>query len=125
MPAAALQIIGEDSNFPSGSTTARDRSSDNLFYDVDSDRWGGTGAFVLIGEAPSDITDRAQHRQPERQHHHGLRRHEGRSEADRGGFVFRDNLIRHNEYGVHGSDRAHGAGYAAGAFFPAPSFSPT
>ena len=36
----ALQIIGEDSNFPSGSTR-RVKIVDNLFYDVDAATWGG------------------------------------------------------------------------------------
>ena len=75
----AMQIIGEDSNHPSGSTR-RVKVVDNLFYGVDAGAWGGTGAFVLIGEGPSDITIAAQHGQPERQHRHGVRRDEGRAE---------------------------------------------
>ena len=51
----ALQIIGEDSNYRSGSTR-RVKVVDNLFYGVDARTWGGTGAFLLIGEGPSDIT---------------------------------------------------------------------
>ena len=37
------------------------------------------------------------------------------------GFVFRDNLIRHNQYGVHGSDRAVGQD-TLDAFFPGAVF---
>ena len=50
----ALSITGEDSNFPSGSTR-RVKVADNLFYDIDATGWGGSGAFLLIGDGPSDI----------------------------------------------------------------------
>jgi hypothetical protein len=110
-----IQIIGEDSNHPSGSTS-RVRLSDNLFYDIDSGQWGGTGAFALIGEGPSDIT--IEHNTVSQSGHivlaYGGTKQEPKPIT---GFVFRDNLIRHNEYGVFGSD--HGVGEdTLRAYFP-------
>ena len=49
-----MQIIGADTTHPSGSSRAI-HIVDNLFYGIDSRLWGGTGAFLLIGEGPSDI----------------------------------------------------------------------
>jgi len=116
---AALQIIGEDSNFPSGSTT-RVKIVDNLFYDVDAARWGGPGAFALIGEGPSEIT--IEHNTVSQSGNiisaYGGTKSDPKQIA---GFVFRDNLIRHNEFGVHGSDRATGQDSLT-AFFPAAVF---
>ena len=111
----ALQIIGEDSNHPSGSTR-RIRIVDNLFYDVNAANWGGTGAFALMGEGPSDIA--IEHNTVSQSGNiilaYGGTRAEPKPIA---GFVFRDNLIRHNEYGVHGADRAPGLDTLQ-AFFP-------
>jgi len=111
----ALQIIGEDSNFPSGSTS-RVRIADNLFYDVDARRWGGTGAFALIGEGPSNIA--IEHNTISQSGNivlaYGGTKNDPKQVT---GFVFRDNLIRHNEFGVHGNDRATGQDTLT-AFFP-------
>lgn len=101
-----IQIIGEDSNFPSGSTS-RVRVADNLFYDIDARRWGGTGAFALIGEGPRDIA--IEHNTVSQSGSiimaYGGTKQEPKTIA---GFVFRDNLIRHNEFGVLGADHAIG-----------------
>jgi hypothetical protein len=89
---------------------------DNLFYGVDARMWGGTGAFMLIGEGPSDIT--VEHNTVSQSGNiimaYGGTKTDPKPIA---GFVFRDNLIRHNEYGVHGSDRAVGQD-TLDAFFP-------
>ena len=110
-----IQIIGEDSNYPSGSTS-RVRIVDNLFYDIDATQWGGTGAFALIGEGPSNVT--IEHNTVSQSGHIVLA-YGGTKEEPKtiGGFVFRDNLIRHNQYGVLGSDRAIGDDTLR-AFFP-------
>ena len=109
-----MQIIGRDSN-PSGQTR-RVRIVDNLFYDIDAKAWGGTGAFALIGDAPADI---AIEHNTILQSGNILMAYGGSREApDRiAGVVFRDNLVRHNEFGVHGSDRAVGAD-TLDAYFP-------
>ena len=89
---------------------------DNLFYDVDAANWGGTGAFALIGEGPSDIA--IEHNTVSQNGNiimaYGGTKSEPKTIA---GLVFRDNLIRHNQYGVHGADRAPGMDTLQ-AFFP-------
>ena len=110
-----IQIIGEDSNHPSGSTS-RVRLTDNLFYDIDAEQWGGTGAFALIGEGPGDIV--IEHNTISQSGHivlaYGGTKQEPKPIM---GFVFRDNLIRHNQYGVLGSDHAIGED-SLRAYFP-------
>src|SRR5262245_7909197 len=110
-----MQIIGEDSNYPSDSTK-RVKITDNLFYDVDAARWGGTGAFVLIGEGPSNIA--IEHNTVSQSGNivmaYGGTRNDPKQVT---GFVFRDNLIRHNDFGVHGAERAPGQD-TLNAFFP-------
>lgn len=114
-----LQIIGADTNYPS-ETTRKILITDNLFYDIDSSTWGGSGAFALIGNGPNDITIE----------HNTIRQTGniviafGGSKEDPqeiNGFRFRHNLIRHNLYGVHGSDRAPGAD-SLQTFFPGAIF---
>jgi len=114
-----MQITGEDSNHPSGSTH-RVKVSDNLFYDIDSSTWGGTGNFLLIGEGPGDITV-----------DHNTVSQNGNIISAYGGtkaepktvtkFVFTNNLIRHNTFGVHGADRAVGQD-TLDAYFPGAVF---
>ena len=114
-----MQIVGEDSNHPSG-PTRRISVAHNLFYGIDSARWGGTGAFVLIGDGPSDIT--IEHNTV--QQTGNILMAYGGSAADPTeitGLRFRDNLVRHNLYGVHGSDRAPGDDTLR-AYFPGAQF---
>ena len=115
----AMQIIGEDSNFRSGSTR-RVKVADNLFYGIDAQTWGGTGAFLLVGEGPSDIT--IEHNTVS-QSGNIVMAYGGTKDDPKEipGFVFRGNLIRHNQYGVHGSDRAIGQD-TLDAFFPGAVF---
>jgi hypothetical protein len=110
-----LQIIGEDSNFSSGSTH-RVNIADNLFYDVDAETWGGTGAFALIGQGPGEIV--IEHNTVS-QSGNIVTAYGGTKDdpATIPGFVFRDNLIRHNQYGIIGADRAVGSDTLK-AFFP-------
>ena len=110
-----VNIAGEDSNNPSG-LTKRVRVADNLFYDVDSDRWGGTGAFVLIGDGPRDII--IEHNTVSQNGNivtaYGGSRTEPQTMP---GFVFRDNLARHNQFGVIGDNRGLGLS-TLDAYFP-------
>jgi hypothetical protein len=110
-----VNISGEDSNNPSG-VTRRVRIADNLFYDIDSDRWGGSGAFVLIGDGPGDVV--VEHNTISQSDNivsaYGGSRTEPQTMP---GFVFRDNLARHNQFGVIGADRAIGLS-TLNAYFP-------
>lgn len=114
-----VQITGADTNHPSG--PARNiRIVDNLFYDIDAKKWGGTGAFLLIGNGPSDII--VEHNTV-RQSGNIVMAYGGsrKDPLEIHGFRFRDNLINHNLYGVHGADRAPGADTLR-AFFPEAVF---
>lgn len=116
---AGLQIVGADTNHPSG-PTRRITISDNLFYDIDHEAWGGNGAFALIGDAPSDIT--IVHNTIY-QSGNIIMAYGGTKEAPAKipGVRFIDNIARHNLYGVHGSDRGVG-GDTLTAYFPSIDF---
>jgi hypothetical protein len=110
-----ISITGEDSNFPSG-TTRRVRIVDNLFYDLDAEAWGGSGAFLLIGDGPSDI---AVEHNTVSQSGNIVQAYGEIQNAPKPitGFVFKDNVIRHNDYGVIGASRGIGTNTLE-AFFP-------
>lgn len=114
-----MQIIGQDSNHPSGPTKGI-RVEDNLFYDIDAKQWGGTGAFLLIGDGPTDVVIE---RNTVSQSGNIVMAYGGKKgqPARAEGFVFRGNAIRHNNYGVHGADRAPGRDSLDG-FFPGAVF---
>ena len=116
---AGMQITGKDTN-PSG-ISRRVRIADNLFYDIDAERWGGNGAFALIGDGPSDIT--FEHNTIV-QTGNILMVYGGTRDAPHqvARVVFRDNLVKHNTYGVHGADRAIGMDTIE-AYFPGIVFS--
>lgn len=116
---AGMQIIGKDTN--ASGRTRRVRIADNLFYDIDAERWGGNGTFALIGDGPSDIT--FEHNTIV-QSGNILMAYGGTREAPDqvARVVFRDNLVRHNTYGVHGADRAIGMD-TLDAYFPGIVFS--
>ncbi len=111
--------LGRDTN-PSGQTR-RLRIEDNLFYDIDAERWGGTGAFVLIGDGPADVS--IEHNTVV-QSGNILMAYGGSKDSPETipGVVFRDNLIRHNSYGVIGADRGVGID-TLDAYFPGIVFS--
>jgi hypothetical protein len=110
-----IQITGEEPDRVSGSSR-RITIQDNLFYGIDSNPWGGPGIFLLIGEGPSEIT---VERNTISQSGNIISAFGGTRDAPKpiAGFVFRENLVRHNAYGVHGADRAVGADTLK-AFFP-------
>ena len=117
--AAAINLLGHDSPNASG-TARRIVVSDNLLYDVDGARWGGNGEFLRMGDGPADVTVE-----------HNTVLHSGNVISAYGGsrdrptpirpFAFRFNVVRHNEYGVHGSDRGVGAD-TLDAYFPGAVF---
>ena len=115
---AGINISGTDDERPSG--RARGISIlRNRFEDVSGDAWGGPGDFIQIGNGPEDV------------------RVEGNTvdqtgriisvygNARRGlavaNFVFRDNTVRHNRYGVIGSDASPGR-VTLERFFPGALF---
>jgi hypothetical protein len=109
---AAINILGFDNNYPSAQTR-RLRISHNLIYGIDASRWGGNGDFIQMGAMPRDIyidhntvlhTGNALHL-------YTGKTPTGRWQID--GVVFRDNVLRHNDYGVKGESAPVGNGSLA------------
>jgi hypothetical protein len=98
---AAINVLGYD-DLQSSQQTRRLRISHNLVYDIDRGRWGGNGDFIQIGAMPRDISienNTVFHTGI------GLRLYGGRTPTGRfeiEGLVFRNNTLRHNEYGIKG-----------------------
>ena len=115
----AISILGTDNSHPSG-TARRFRIEDNLFVEIDGQKWRGSGAFLLIGDGPSDVV--IQHNTVW-QTGNVVEAYGGTKNRPVGipGFTFKDNLIFNNEFGVHGADRAPGMD-SLNAYFPAAVF---
>ena len=105
--ANAINISGYDDNHPSAQGQ-RYRISHNLVYDIDGGTWGGKGNFLQIGNQPREVVVE-----------HNTVQHTGNVLAVYGkrdgapamieGFLFRDNLMRHNRYGVKGDSLGVGS----------------
>jgi hypothetical protein len=108
---AGVTILGYDDNNPS--QQARDiRLRHNLFVDVSAKRWGGSGYFLLLLAEPRAIV--VDHNTIISPDGGGVVAVEGPPVR---GFVFTNNVARHNSYGIHGAGL--GSGLAAIAhFFP-------
>jgi hypothetical protein len=117
--AAVFNILGTDDSHASG-PGRRIRIANNLFYDVSKDRWGGNGAFMQLGDGPSDVV--VQHNTII-QSGNLVSAYGGSKDAPSRsvGFVFTDNIALHNTYGVFGAGRAYGNDSLA-AFFTGPVF---
>jgi hypothetical protein len=107
--ASVFNILGQSDTYPS--TPARDISiTHNLVYGVDSTVWGGDGRFVLMSQAPSNVTV-----------DHNTVMHNGTvvqvSSGEVRGFRYTNNLSRHNLYGIKGDGTAVGNGTIT-AYFP-------
>jgi hypothetical protein len=98
--AAAFNILGLDDNHPSEHTT-NIAIHHNLIVEVDSRAWGGSGAFVLLGDAARTVSIE-----------HNTVMQTGAVVTVYGrpttGFVFRNNLVRFNGLGIKGDARASG-----------------
>jgi hypothetical protein len=116
----AFNVLGRDDGAPSGQLR-RLRISHNVLYDIDGREWGGSGAFLQMGDEPADVVVE-----------HNTIMHTGTVVSAYGGsknapapirgFTFRNNLARHNRYGVLGAGRAIGND-TLNAFFPDADFS--
>ena len=113
----AINVLGYDNNHPS-QQTRRLRISDNLVYGIDKDTWGGTGDFVQLGAKPRDISIERN-----TVFHDGMaiRVYGGREGHEITGVVIRDNVHRHNAWGVKGDGTNSGnptlTRYMPGAIF--------
>ena len=110
--AAGISITGRDDNHPSQQTrgiTIRN----NIFNDIDSKTWGGNGYFLMVLADPRDIV--VDHNTIIQERASGIVLAEGPPIL---GFTFTNNLVRHNDYGLFGSDHSPGNDTIR-AFFPA------
>ncbi len=115
--AAAMHFSGQDDLW-TGHTTERRlhrvRVANNLFEEVNHERWGGDGCFIkMVSGADGVMVE------------HNTVVQTGTISKSGGeastGYVFRDNIVRHNEYGVHGDGRGYGMP-AIEAYMPGAQF---
>jgi hypothetical protein len=103
---SGINVSGWDDLQASGQAQ-RIQIANNVVYDIDARRWGGTGIFVQLGNSPASITIE-----------HNTVVHSGTGVSVYGtrngapwviaGLVFRDNLLKHNTYGIKGDALAVG-----------------
>ncbi|HEV2705050.1 MAG TPA: hypothetical protein VGV59_03950 [Pyrinomonadaceae bacterium] len=96
---SAFNILGQDTLNPSGQGKNVEISN-NLFEDIDGERWGGSGEFMKISDMPGTVV------------RHNTIVQTGNIITAYGtpspGFVFADNIAWHNDYGIIGDSRAPG-----------------
>jgi hypothetical protein len=110
--AAGINILGRDylhTSQPLRNIVIRN----NVFEDLDN-AYGNTGRFLVMSKAPIDIVI-----------DHNTIEHEGTvvevMEGDVTGFVYTNNISRHNTYGIKGQGTATGNGTLS-AYFPGAVF---
>jgi hypothetical protein len=113
---AGVSILGVDNNHPSKQTRGI-VIRNNVFADIDNQRWGGSGYAFLITNGPRDIT--IDHNTVIQEHGAGFIQVDGPQVP---GFIFTNNVVRQNEYGIAGTSRAPGKD-ALNFFFPDARFS--
>ena len=106
-----VQILGTDYIHPSGLTQSI-VIRNNVFADIDNQRWGGNGYAMLIISAPKKI--QIDHNTIVQEHGSGLIQVEGPPITE---FSFTNNIGWHHEYGFMGADHAPGNDTIA-TFFP-------
>jgi hypothetical protein len=107
-----VSILGVDNVHPSKQT--RDVTiRDNLFADIDNERWGGNGIGFQVLGGPREIT--IDHNTIVQEHGAALIQVEGVPILS---FAFTNNVARHNAYGMIGSDHAPGND-SLSTYFPA------
>jgi len=97
-----VQILGTDDAHPSGLTQSV-MIRNNVFADIDNQRWGGNGYAMLIIGGPKNIT--IDHNTIVQEHGSGLIQLDGPPISE---FSFTNNIAFHHEYGFMGSNHAPG-----------------
>jgi hypothetical protein len=106
-----VQILGTDNVHPSGLTQSV-VIRNNVFADIDNQRWGGNGYAMLIIGGPKKIA--IDHNTIVQEHGAGLIQVEGPPITE---FSFTNNITFHHDYGFMGADHAPGNDTIA-TFFP-------
>ena len=111
---SGVNILGTDNNHPS-QQTKRITIRDNIFEDVDGAKWGGSGRLFQILEGAADVVI---------EHNTGLQT--GDVIMGLGvpniGFVYRNNVTPHNEYGVGGQNTYGNPRLTLSTYFPGAAF---
>jgi hypothetical protein len=106
-----IQILGTDNLHPSGLTQSV-VIRNNVFADIDNQRWGGNGYAMLIIGGPKQIA--IDHNTIVQEHGSGLIQVDGPPIVE---FSFTNNIAWHHEYGFMGTE--HGSGNdTISTFFP-------
>jgi hypothetical protein len=110
---SGVNVLGTDDAAPSG-PARRIAIRNNLFDDVGGERWGGGGRLLQLLNGVADLA-----------FEHNTCLHTGNIVTAEGavhtGFVFRDNIVLQNDYGVSGAGKASGRSTLE-AFFPGSRF---
>jgi hypothetical protein len=108
--AGGISILGFDDNHPSQQTHAI-TIRNNVLADIDM-KWGGSAYAFLLGGSPRDIV--IDHNTIVQERAYGVVLVDGPPVL---GFTFTNNVARHNDYGIIGTN--HGPGNdTISAFFP-------
>jgi hypothetical protein len=112
---SAVNVLAKDDNHPSG-RARRILIKDNVFDDVDSTRWGGTGRLLQVLDGPAELV-----------FDHNTAFHNGHVVAASGlaasAFVYRNNITPHNTYGVGGDGTYGNPLLTLSTYFPGAIFS--
>jgi hypothetical protein len=114
---AGINISGTDDEKPSVRTSGI-VIENNLFLDVGGAMWGEPGDFLLIGNGPENVRIE---RNTVMQTGRAVLAYGGRHGLEVPGFVFRNNVLRHNRYGIFGTDAGIGKP-ALAKYFPGGVF---
>jgi hypothetical protein len=111
--ASAIQLLGTDYIYPS-QQTERITVANNVFEDIDGARWNGAGWFLTISDGLVDF----------KVDHNTV--FQSSNIISAGGtpstrFIFNNNIMPHNDYGVHGDSRGTGND-ALSTYFPGYTF---
>ena len=110
---SGFNITGHDDSAISGQL-ARLVIRDNVIHDISSTTWGGGGIFAQIGAEPRDITidhNTVIHNGNIITFYPGSYLIEGGARVTGGpivGFVYTNNMTKHNSYGIIGNSQAYG-----------------
>lgn len=112
--AAGINIMGTD-DIHLSQQTKRILIRDNLFYEVGGQKWNGSGRLFQILSGTADVVIE-----------HNTAFHTGDVIAADGkpnlGFIYRNNLTEHNEYGVGGTNTYGNPLKTLATFFPGALF---
>ena len=110
---SVFNILGHDDTARSGQLSGL-LIRDNLAYDIHSGNWGGTGTFAQIGGEPKNITidhNTVLHTGQVLLFYSGSYIDSAGQKVTGGpvtGFVFTNNMAKHNAYGIFGSGKSMG-----------------